>query len=142
MSPKSSTAIASRMALIVHPDMSVLSALQTALSAKGFTVIVARDLATALLAITHHYFELAIVSSQMAEGGDGWPLAGVLHLVFPRAFVCVVSPVEPDVLTLQAAINYGVREVYRQSTPAPEVVDAIVQQLGSGSRSSGKARIQ
>ena len=102
----------------------------------------ARDLPTALLAITHHYFEVAIVSSQLAEGGDGWPLAGVLHLVFPKAFVCVVSPVEPDVLTLQAAINYGVREVYRQSTPAPQVVDSIVKQLGSGARSSSRTRVQ
>lgn len=142
MSPKSGTPMVSRMALVVHPDMSVLSGLQTALSAKGFTVIVARDLATALLAMTHHYFELAIVSSHMAEGGDGWPLAGVLHLVFPRAFVCVVSPVEPDVLTLQAAINYGVREVYRQSMPAPEVVDAIMRQMGTGAHSSAKTRVQ
>jgi ActR/RegA family two-component response regulator len=142
MSSKTSTPAPPRMALIVHSDMGALSSLQSALSAKGFTSIVARDLPTALLAITHHYFEVAIVSSQLAEGGDGWPLAGVLHLVFPKAFVAVVSPVEPDVLTLQAAINYGVREVYRQSTPAPEVVDAIVKQLGSGARSSGKARVQ
>ena len=142
MSPTASTPISSRMALVVHPDLGTLSNLQTALSAKGFTVIVARDLPTALLAITHHYFEVAIVSSQMAEGGDGWPLAGVLHLVFPKAFVGVVSPVEPDVLTLQAAINYGVREVYRQSMPAPEVVDAIMKQLGPGNRSTSRTRVQ
>src|SRR5437868_4570371 len=142
MTPKPNMSVPSRMALIVHSDMGALSGLQTALSAKGFTAIVARDLPTALLAITHHYFEVAIVSSQLAEGGDGWPLAGVLQLVFPKAFVCVVSPVEPDVLTLQAAINYGVREVYRQSTPAPQVVDSIVKQLGSGARSSSRTRVQ
>lgn len=141
MNPQEHVPAVSRMALVVHSDMSALSGLQTALTQKGFTVIVARDLPTALLAITQHYFEVAIVSSQLAEGGDGWPLAGVLHLVFPKAFVCVVSPVEPDVLTLQAAINYGVREVYRQSMPAPEVVDAIVKQLNSGMR-TGKARVQ
>ena len=68
-----------RMALIVHSDMGVLSSLQSALSKNGFTAIIARDLPTALLAITQHYFEVAIVSAQLREGGDGWPLAGVLH---------------------------------------------------------------
>ena len=63
MTPKPNMSVPSRMALIVHSDMGALSGLQTALSAKGFTAIVARDLPTALLAITHHYFEVAIVSS-------------------------------------------------------------------------------
>lgn len=135
MSPKTSSA--PRMALVVHADVGTLSSLQSALSANGFTTIVARDLPTALLAITHHHFEVAIVSSQTAEGGDGWPLAGVLHMVFPRAFVCVIAPTEPDVLTLQAAINYGVREVYQQSTPAPEIVHAIMTWY-----SGGKAKVQ
>jgi ActR/RegA family two-component response regulator len=114
------------MALVVHGDMAVVSGLQAALSAKGFTTIVARDLPTALLSITQHYFELAIVGSQLQENGDGWPLAGVLHLVFPRAFVSVIDRVEPDILTLQSAINYGVREVFQQSTPAKDVVNSIL----------------
>ena len=59
------------MALVVHSDMGLLSSFQSALSEKGFVTIVARDLPTALLAITHHYFDLAIVSSRLAEGGDG-----------------------------------------------------------------------
>ncbi len=115
-----------RMALIVHSDLGVLSNLQSTLSENGFTAIVARDLPTALLAITHHYFDVAIVASQLKEGGDGWPLAGVLHLVFPRAFVSVLAPSDGDVLTLQSAINYGVREVYRESSPAQEVVRNIL----------------
>lgn len=115
-----------RMALIVHSDMGVLSNLQSTLSENGFTAIIARDLPTALLAITHHYFDVAIVSSQLREGGDGWPLAGVLHLVFPRAFVSVLAPSNGDVLTLQSAINYGVKEVYKESSPAQEVVGAIL----------------
>jgi DNA-binding NtrC family response regulator len=113
------------MALVVHSDVGVLSNLQSALSENGITTIVARDLPTALLAITQHYFDLAIVSSQLREGGDGWPLAGVLHLVFPHAFVSVLAPSE-DVLTLQAAINYGVKDVYKDSSPASEVVEAIL----------------
>lgn len=125
------------MALIVHSDLSVLSNFQSALSEKGYVTIVARDLPTALLAITQHYFEIAIVSSRMEEGGDGWPLAGVLHLVFPRAFVAVISPTEPDVLTLQAAINHGVREVYQQSTPSPEIVGAILTEMEQSSPRSG-----
>jgi ActR/RegA family two-component response regulator len=128
------------MALIVHPDMALVSGLQSALTNKGFTAIVARDLPTALLSITQHYFEIAVVASTLQENGDGWPLAGVLHLVFPRAFVAVLDRTEPDILTLQSAINYGVREVYQQSTPAQDMVNTILSQVeGSG---SGDASVQ
>ncbi len=127
-----------KMALVVHSDVGVLSNLQTSLSENGYTPIIARDLPTALLAITQHYFDLAIVSSRLREGGDGWPLAGVLHLVFPRAFVSVLAPSE-DVLTLQSAINYGVKEVYKESSPATDVVNAI---LVAQSSAKGKPRLQ
>ncbi len=130
-----------RMALVVHPEMSVLSGFQSALTEQGFVTIIARDLATALLAITQHYFDVALVSSALAEGGEGWPLAGVLHLVFPQAFVAVVSPTEPDVLTLQAAINYGVREIFDQAKPASQVVNSIVTQL-KPAQSAGKSKVQ
>jgi len=130
------------LALVVHGDMAALSKLQAALGAKGFTTIVARDLPTALLAITQHYFKVAIVSSQLAEGGDGWPLAGVLHMVFPRSFIAVISVTEPDVLTLQSAINYGAREVYHQASPAEEIVDSIVTRLSSSDDSGSRSRIQ
>ncbi len=130
-----------RMALIVHPDMGVLSSLQSTLSENGFTAIVARDLPTALLAITHHYFDIAIVSSQLREGGDGWPLAGVLHLVFPKAFVSVLAPSNGDVLTLQAAINYGVKEVYQETSPPREVVGAILAAIDQTPRNQ-KPQVQ
>jgi len=125
------------MALVVHPDLGVVSALQSALAQKGFTAIIARDLPTALLAITQHYLEIAVVASHLQENGDGWPLAGVLHLVFPRAYVAVIDRVEPDILTLQAAINYGVREIYQQSTPAQDLVSSI---LATFEKSSPGAR--
>ena len=123
---------------MVHSDLGVVSGLQSALTSKGFTVIVARDLPTALLSITQHYFEIAIVASHLHENGDGWTLAGVLHLVFPRAFVSVIDRVEPDILTLQSAINYGVREIYQQSTPAQDVVNSILSQV----EQSGDSTIQ
>ncbi|HZQ21853.1 MAG TPA: hypothetical protein VFA89_03555 [Terriglobales bacterium] len=134
MARKSSHALP-KMALVVHPDMGVLSNFQAALGEKGFVTIVARDLPTALLAITQHYFEVAVVSSRLAEGGDGWPLAGVLHLVFPSAFVAVIEPSEPDVLTLQSAINYGVREIYQQSAPPHDIVSSLVSQLQGSTKS-------
>ncbi len=135
------TAQSQRMALIVHSDLAVLSNLQSTLSENGFTAILARDLPTALLAITHHYFDIAIVAAQLREGGDGWPLAGVLHLVFPRAFVSVLAPSNGDVLTLQSAINYGVKEVYKESSPAQEVVAAILAAVDPTSKNQ-KPRLQ
>jgi hypothetical protein len=52
----------------------------------------------------------------------------VLHLAFPKCFVAVIAP-ETSVLTLQAAINNGVREIYHQGTPPAEVVAAILGEL-------------
>lgn len=122
--------------------MAIVSGLQAALSNKGFTTVVARDLPTALLSITQHYFEIAVVASQLQENGDGWPLAGVLHLVFPRAFVGVIDRVEPDILTLQSAINYGVREIYQQSTPAQDVVNSILARVEQSDQGSENSSVQ
>lgn len=120
------TTAAPKTALVVASDLETLTAFQAALTGKGYVVIVARDLPTALLATTQHYFDLAIVSSRLGEGGDGWPLAGVLHLVFPRAFVAVLTPGEPDVITFQSAINNGVSEIYDQAKGPSEVVSNIL----------------
>jgi ActR/RegA family two-component response regulator len=131
------TVAQTKMALVVHADMGVLSAFQGALTQNGFVTIVARDVPTTLLAMTQHYFDLAIVSSHLNEPGDGWPVAGVLHLAFPKCFVAVLAP-ETSVLTLQAAINNGVREIYHQSTPAAEVVSAVLSEMGSSSSKNSK----
>jgi DNA-binding response OmpR family regulator len=124
MNPR--TSIPPKTALVVAPDLEALTAFQAALTGKGYVVIVARDMPTALLATTQHYFDLAIVSSRLGEGGDGWPLAGVLRLVFPRAFVAVLTPGEPDVITFQSAINNGVSEIYDQAKGPSEVVSNIL----------------
>jgi DNA-binding NtrC family response regulator len=142
VTPKSTLAPQGQLALVVHSDMAALSKFQAALAQDDFRTIVARDLPTALLAITQHHFHVAIVSSQLSEGGDGWPLAGVLHLVFPHAFVAVVSPGEPDVLTLQAAINYGAREVFEASKTPEEIVKSIAVQMTSPSGSAPNSKLQ
>ncbi len=115
-----------KMALVVHADMGVLSAFQISLVSCGYVVILARDLPTALLATTQHFFDLAIISSLLAEGGDGWPLAGVLHLVFPQAFVGVLTP-ETSVLTLQSAINNGVTQLFDAASQPSDVVSAVLR---------------
>jgi DNA-binding NtrC family response regulator len=110
-----------KTALIVHSDMSVISAFQSSFVSKGYVAILARDLPTALLALTQHFFDVAVISSRLAEGGDGWPLAGVVHLIFPKAFVGVLTP-ETSVLTLQAAINNGVTQIFDASSHPEHVV--------------------
>jgi DNA-binding NtrC family response regulator len=112
-------------ALIVHPDLATLSSYQTLLSRNEFVVVVARDLPTTLLAITQHHFDLAIVSSQIAELGDGWPLAGVIKMAFPKSFIAVLVP-NQDLLTLQAAINHGVQEVYDSQQPPDDIIRSIL----------------
>lgn len=134
----SETAKTTKTALIVHADMSVLTAFQSSFISKGYVAILARDLPTALLALTQHFFDVAVISSRLAEGGDGWPLAGVVHLVFPKAFVGVLTP-ETNVLTLQAAINNGVTQIFDASSHPDHVVNTSLssQATGSTATSSG-----
>ena len=127
-----------KFALIVHPELSVLSQYQSLLAGDGFTAVVARDLPTALLAITQHYFDLAIVSSQISESGDGWPLAGVLHLVFPKSFVAVLVP-GTDLLTLQAAINSGVQDVYELTETPKKVVSTMLAAMQNPRQPAGSS---
>ena len=114
-----------KMALVVHPDLTMLSRYQALLTNAEFSTVVARDIPTALMAITQHYFEVAIISSQLGESGDGWPLAGVFHLVFPRSFVSVIVP-GADLLNLQTAINNGVQEIFEEENAPDAVVSAIL----------------
>ena len=46
-----------------------------------------------------------------------------------------------DVLTLQSAINYGVKEVYNESSPAIDVVNAILADVAQNSAQE-KPRLQ
>ncbi|PYX06054.1 MAG: hypothetical protein DMG88_19630 [Acidobacteria bacterium] len=138
-----SVSIERKTALIVHPDLPMLSKYQTQLAAQGYTPIVARDLPTALLAMTQHYFDLAIVSSQLNEPGDGWPLAGVLHLVFPKSFIAVLVP-GTDLMALQAAINNGVQELFDADHAPESVVAAAMGALNpsAAKKPRGRAHVQ
>ncbi len=123
---------ARRTALVVHPDLGVLSAFQSAFSQAGVTTIIARDLPTALMAITQHVFDTAVISSRVSEEGDGYALGGVLRLVFQRAFVAVIAP-KTDVLTLKAAINNGLNEVFESGSQPQEIASLILMELESQS---------
>ena len=128
--PEAGATRTSKTALVVHPDMGSLTTFQRDLTQKGYVTILARDIPTALLAITQHYLDVAIVSSKLGEGGDGWPLAGVLHMVFPKAFVAVIAP-ETSVLTLQSAINNGVSEIYQSTANPADIVASVVAGVGA-----------
>jgi ActR/RegA family two-component response regulator len=124
---------AGKTALLVHSDLNVLSVLQSVLTQQGVRTVVARDLPTMLMAITQHYFDLAVVGSRISEEGDGWPVASVLRMVFPNAFIGVVAP-RTDVLTLKAAINSGINEVYDSGRTPQEIASQVVAQMASGRR--------
>lgn len=105
--------------------MSALSALQHGFAAKGIRCVVARDLPTALLALSQHHFNLVLITSSISEEGDGWALGGVTRLLFPEAYIGVLAP-ETSVLTLQAAINNGLNRIYDSATPADHLVSALL----------------
>ena len=121
---------AGKTALLVHSDLNVLSVLQSVLTQQGVRTVVARDLPTMLMAITQHYFDLAVVGSRISEEGDGWPAASVLRMVFPNAFIGVVAP-RADVLTLKAAINSGINEVYDGARTPQEIASQVIAQMAS-----------
>jgi len=112
-------------ALIVHPDVGALSQLQGELTKNGVTAILARDLPSALLAINQHYFELAVVNAKISEEGDGWSVAGILRLVFPKIFLTMIAP-KTDVLTLRSAINSGVDEVLESTASTENIAKALL----------------
>lgn len=121
----------SRNALIVHPDLAVLTAMQAAVAQQGLIPIIARDLPTALLAISQHRFELCILSHSISEKSDGWALAAVLHMCLHNAFIAMIAP-EPDLLMLQTAINTGVTQLYLASeSPARVAADILRDFTGS-----------
>jgi ActR/RegA family two-component response regulator len=125
-----------KLALVVHRDITLLSALQSAYARRGYKVVVARDLPTALLAITQHHIDAAMISSDLAEHGDGFPLAGIIQRIFPDAQVCVAST-GVEVPELLSAINTGVRKVVDfHSGDADSLVNSALTTSPSQSRFS------
>ena len=122
-------------ALLVHPNMAFLTALQQALTSKGIACVVARDLATALLAITQHEFVIAIINSRIAEEGDGWALGGVLRKLSPVAYIAMTCG-EKDVLAIQATINNRLNEIFDAKAGSEEVASAIMAKLQPGAEKS------
>lgn len=119
----------SALALLVHPNMSVLSALQNSFAARGIHSLVARDMPTALLALSQHEFTAAVVHHRIAEDGDGWALGSVVRRIFPDAHIAVICE-EKDVAALQAAINNRLNQVFDEKSDSEQVANAIAGRLG------------
>ncbi|MCU1308086.1 MAG: hypothetical protein JWN45_2781 [Acidobacteriaceae bacterium] len=122
-----------RLALLVHPNVSFLTALQHSFEAKGVHSVVARDLPTALLALNQHDFGMAVINSRVTEEGDGWALAGVVRRMFGRAHVAVTCE-EKSVLSLQSTINHGLNQLFDKNTDSDQVVSAVLSKM-SGNES-------
>ena len=116
------------LALLVHPNTAVLSALQHSFAARGVHSVVARDMASALLALGQHEFNIAVINQRIAvnEDGDGWALGCVMRRLFPDAHVAVICS-EKDVASLQAAINNRLNQVFDAQTGAEDIADATVR---------------
>lgn len=115
-------------ALLVHSDIGSISGLQDALSRGGCEIVAARDLPTALMAATHNFFDVIVISSRVGEDGDGWPLAAVMHMIFPRAYIAVMVR-DKNVCTLQAAINHGATQVFETNSGSAEIAGAILNKI-------------
>lgn len=111
--------------LLVYPNLGALSALQSLFAARSIRCVVARDMPTALLALSQYFFNLVIVNVNISEEGDGWALGGVARLIFQDAYIGVVTN-ETSVLTLQAAINHGLNQTYHSELGPEELVSAVL----------------
>ncbi len=120
-------------ALVVHGDIGSISGLQDALSRGGCEIVAARDLPTALLAATHNFFDLVVISSRVGEEGDGWPLASVMHMIFPRAYIGVIAR-DKDVCTLRPSINHGATQVFEAKSGPAEIAGAILNKIPTASK--------
>lgn len=114
-----------KLALVVHPDLAVLSKFQEAFKQAELTTLIARDLPTALVAISQNDFDVAVISGRIAENGDGWALGAVLRRVLPSAFVVVLAN-ETSVPTLKEAINRGFDQLYDKSRSPEEVAAQVL----------------
>src|SRR5260370_11942720 len=81
-----------KLALVVHPDLSVLSKFQETFKQAGMTTLLARDLPTALVALSQNNFEVAVISFRVTESGDGCALPAPFRPSFPSAFLYVLPP--------------------------------------------------
>ncbi len=121
-----------QLVLIVDGDLSRATALHNACVDLGCRTVVARDLPTALLMISQHLFDAAVFSSRVGEEGDGWSLASVFRLIFPRSYVAVIAR-ERSVTSLQAAINHGADELFESAEAPDQVARAVIAALSGGS---------
>jgi DNA-binding NtrC family response regulator len=128
---KNGRASGKELALIVHPDMGHLSAMQNEFSSKGISCVVARDLPTALLALTQHSFTLVLIASEISEKGDGMALGGVVRMIFEYAYIAVLSD-EMSVRSIQAAINNGLNHVFENRLPPTVLVESILAERDPG----------
>jgi len=124
-----------KLALVVHPNLSVLSKFQETFKQTGMTTLLARDLPTALIAIAQNDFEIAVISWRITEPGDGWALGAALRRIFPSAFVAVLAN-ETSVPTLKEAINQGFDQLYEESRPPEEVAMQVVVHFSKRPRPS------
>jgi DNA-binding NtrC family response regulator len=122
------------LVLVVDSDLGRATALHNACVDAGCKTVVARDLPTALLMISQHLFGAAVFSSRVSEEGDGWSLASVFRLVFPKSYVAVIDR-ERSVTSLQAAINHGADELFVSDDAPRQVAQSVVNAIsGKSSR--------
>ena len=116
------------LVLVVDSNLGRATSLHNACVESGCRTVVARDLPTALLMISQHVFGAAVLSSRVSEEGDGWSLAAVFRLIFPKAYLAVIDR-ERSVTSLQAAINHGADELFESSDPPSQVAGSVVSAI-------------
>jgi DNA-binding NtrC family response regulator len=119
------------LALLVHPNMGVLSGLQRSFETHGMHSVVSRDMPTALLALSQHDFTVLVIHHRMTEEGDGWALGSLARRLFPDAHIAVICT-EKDVAALQAAINNRLDEVFDEKTASEQIAESIFRKQGKG----------
>jgi DNA-binding NtrC family response regulator len=119
------------LALVVHSSLERATTLHNACVQAGLRTVVARDLPTALLMISQHVFDAAIISATIFEHGDGWSLAAVFRMIFPGAFVALMAP-EKSLEALKNTINSGADQLFECEASPDDIVRAAMTRIERG----------
>jgi DNA-binding NtrC family response regulator len=117
------------LALLVHPNMGVLSGLQHSFESRGIHSVVSRDMPTALLALSQHDFAAVVAHHRIIEDGDGFALGSIARRLFPQSQIAVICG-EKDVASLQAAINNRLDQVFDEKAAIEQIADSVIGKLG------------
>jgi ActR/RegA family two-component response regulator len=114
--------------LLVDDDEDVLTITQLALTADGFSVTSASNVAEALRLISSTPFDVLLTDLRMPEAGDGFTVVSAMRHAQPKASTIVLSGF-PDIQEAMNAIKQQADEVLVKPIGAAKIAEIIKKRI-------------